>query len=114
MPRRNEDCASVNCLASVASVLRVTVGADGGRPDGAVAGDDEAARQHLVARILGDGERFAGEHRLIEAQTRRFEHHPVDGDLASEPQLDHVVEHDLVGCDLDRRTVADDGSRAVR
>ena len=85
----------------------VAVGAHRGRPDPSVAGDDEAAREHIVADLLGDRKGLTGEHRLVEPKPGRLEHDAIDGHLPAEAEFDHIVHHDLVGGNLHGAAVAD-------
>ena len=98
----------------VRELARVRVGADPRRLEPAGPGDDDAARQHFVARRLGDRIRLAGEQRLVELEPVGRGHDAVGRDLVARAQHDEVVEHDLLDRDLDGLAVAHDASRAAR
>ena len=74
----------------------VGVGADLGDLCPRRPGDDEAARQQLVADRLDDRVGLAGEERLVDLEVRAGEHRRVGHDLLPGPQIHHVVEHELV------------------
>ena len=86
----------------------VGVVADGRRLEAARAGDDEAAGEHLVAGLLVDRIRLAGEQGLVDLERGGRTDDAVGGDLVTGAELDEVVEHDVVDRDLARLAVADD------
>ena len=71
--------------------------ADLGGAVGTAARDDEAARHHLVAGILGDRVGLTGEQRLVDFQVGLLDDVAVDDDLVAGPEFDDVVEHHLAG-----------------
>ena len=76
-------------------------------PGPALAGDDEAAGQQLVPRLLGDGVRLAGDEGLVHLDLAG-EHRPVRRDLAAGGELHHVLPHQLVHRQLLELSVPDD------
>ena len=70
----------------------------GGVHDGVdVAGLDHAAREGLGARVLGDGERLAGETRLVDRERVTVEQLAVGRYDTTETQLDNVARYESIG-----------------
>ncbi len=86
----------------------VGIRADLGHPGPSRTGDHEAAGHELVARLLHDGIRLAGEQRLVDLQRIATDDLAVGDDLAARAELHDVVEHDLVDAELVDLAVADD------
>jgi hypothetical protein len=81
-------------------LVGVALGPDLLRPVPALPGGDEAARQHLVARSLGQRHRLAGQQRLVDLEGVGGQHRAVSHDLRALPQLDRVVGHDVLDADV--------------
>ena len=62
--------------------------------------------QHRVAGGLVDRVGLAGEQRLVDLETGRGTHDPVDGDLVARLELEQIVEHDALDRDLGLSSVA--------
>ena len=75
----------------------VGLSADLGGSVGTAAGDDEAARHHLVACVFRDRVGLAGEQRFVDLEVGLLDDLTVDDDLIAGPELDDVVENHLVG-----------------
>ena len=65
-------------------------------------GDDDAAREHLVAGGLGDRVRLAGEQRLVDLEPVGVSYPTVGRDLVAGAQLEEIVDHDRFDRDLGR------------
>ncbi len=76
-------------------------------PGPALAGDDEAAGQQLVPRLLGDGVRLAGDEGLVHLHLPG-EDRSVRRDLAAGGELHHVLPHQLVHRQLPDLSVPND------
>ncbi len=76
-------------------------------PGPALAGDDEAAGQQLVPRLLGDGVRLAGDEGLVHLHLPG-EDRPVRRDLAAGGELYHVLPHQLIHRQIPDLSVPDD------
>ncbi len=66
----------------------------------AAAGDHEAAREQLVAHVLGHQVALAGEQRLVGLHVLAAGHAAVDHHLVARVQHQQVAEHQLAGVDL--------------
>ncbi len=97
-PQLGADEREAACLIGQAGSVRLLPDPDGAVP--AQPGDREAARQALVARLLGDGVGLAGEQRLVDLEVPRLNDLSIDDDLIAGPDLQQVVEHHLADGDL--------------
>ena len=61
---------------------------------------DEAAREHLVARVLVDRVALTGEQRLVDVEPDFVAQQAVARDLVAGTEIEQVVEHDLFDGDL--------------
>ena len=71
-------------------------------------GHHAGARQELVAFLLLDGTRLAGEQRLVDLEARGGQDRPVHAHLIAERQLDNVVEHDVASRNDRQGSIAQD------
>ena len=94
MPSISSERVSWNRRASVASFAAYESAPDPRRLEPAGARDDEAAREHLVARGLVERVALAGEQRLVDLEPVGGAHDAVARDLVAGAQLEQVVEHD--------------------
>ena len=76
------------------------------RPVGAAAGHDERPAHDARADVLGFWVGLAGEQRLIDLEVVGLDHHPVDDHLVAGPDLDDVIDDDLVAVKGGEPTVA--------
>ena len=87
----------------------IRLAADLGRAVGAGAGNDETAREHLVAGFLDNGVGLTGEQRLVDFKRGGLEHLAVDDELVAWAELDEIVGDDVGAGDLSADTVAAHG-----
>ena len=87
----------------------IRLAADLRRAVGAGTGDDETAREHLIAGPLDDRVGLASEQRLVDLQAGRFEHVAIDDELVAGAELDDVVGDDVGASDRAAHPVAPDG-----
>src|SRR5581483_998671 len=86
----------------------VDVGADPRHPEEPRAGDGEAPRADLVARLLGHRLRFAGEERLVDLQAPGGHDDPVGPELVARGGFDAIVDDDVGHRHVAPAVVADD------
>ena len=87
-------------------LARVAIRANARGPVEAAAGRYEAARHHLVARVLVDRIRLAGEQRLIELEPLGGQYVTINDHLVSWREHEHIVLDDLVNVELGPHAVA--------
>ena len=87
---------------------RVRVAADTGGLEAAGTRDHEAAGQHLVVGRLVERVALTGEQRLVDLETARRPDHAVTRDLVARPQLEQLVDDDVLDRDVADLVVAHD------
>ena len=108
MPSMSSERARREAAGLGGELAGVGVVADRRRLETTRARDDEAAGEHLIAGLLVDRIRLAGEQRLVDLERGCRPHDAVGGDLVTGAELDEVVEHDIVHRDLVHLAVAHD------
>ena len=114
MPATSSECVSVNRRASAASLRAyasspTAVAWNRPVPATTIAPDSTSSPRRFSDR-LG----LPGQQRLVELEPVRGVHPAVGGHLVAGPQLEQVVEHDLLDRDLGHRTVAHDAAPSAR
>ena len=105
-PSRNARAAVVSWLANDSAPTRVATYVPR-------AADAEAAREHLVARLLGDPVRLAGQQRLVDFDST-VDDTPVEHQLVAAPDDQQVAQHDLALVGDPLLAVAQDRRRRSR